>query len=196
VPRDCSQKGQEQNPGESATSKPLKWVRHKVEITILEIEYHCSKGTYTAYRIFTARARLPNLPTSRMAMRVEARFIGAALSEGGPMAMIAFTLINGLGVIFLLYMLVQFWEEGRRSRKLVIHEYMIELSHMERPEVVVVTHPISLGARGGLSVIPIRLQEYGQESKRDHRDSAFSTFELPLTSRAGNASGTRSGQSA
>ena len=64
------------------------------------------------------------------------------------MAMIIFTVLSGLGVAFVLYVLGQFWKEGRRSKNPAGRQYEIELSYMDRPEVFVETHPISHSAQG------------------------------------------------
>jgi hypothetical protein len=37
--------------------------------------------------------------------------------EGKGIALIMFTALNGLGVVFLLYVLVQFWKEGQMSKR-------------------------------------------------------------------------------
>ena len=67
------------------------------------------------------------------------------------MAMLLFTGLNGLGVVFLLYVLVQFWKEGHRSNKPGTRDRVVEFSLENRPTVIVVTHPIS----GGLQVEPV-----------------------------------------
>jgi hypothetical protein len=66
------------------------------------------------------------------------------------MAILIFTIVNGLGVVFLLYVLVQFWKEGHRSKNRGTRQYGIEFSEENRPEVVVIRRPIS----GGLQVQP------------------------------------------
>ena len=67
-----------------------------------------------------------------------------------------FFMLNGLGLVFLLYVLVNFWKEGRRTNRPVRHHTL----DGERPrdfEPIVVTHPISHTAQGGIAVIPLRL---------------------------------------
>ena len=66
------------------------------------------------------------------------------------MAMLLFTGLNGLGVVFLVYVLVQFWNEWHRSKKPGAMDEVIELPQKNRPTVVVVRRPIS----GGLQVEP------------------------------------------
>jgi hypothetical protein len=68
------------------------------------------------------------------------------------MAMMLFTALNGLGVVFLVYVLIQFWKEGHRPMRPVPGDRAIEFSVKDRPTVLVVTHPISHFAHGGLSV--------------------------------------------
>jgi len=66
-----------------------------------------------------------------------------------------FFMLNGLGLVFLLYVLVNFWKEGRRTNRPVRHDTL----EGERPkdfEPIIVTHPISHTAQGGISVIPLR----------------------------------------
>jgi hypothetical protein len=75
------------------------------------------------------------------------------------MSMTIFLFLNGLGVIFLLYVLVNFWKEGHRlgspehdeDRKLAA-----EFRWRDWADVAVVTHPISVSAQGGVSVIPFQ----------------------------------------
>jgi hypothetical protein len=62
------------------------------------------------------------------------------------MAVMVFTVLNGLAVIFLLYVLVQFWKEEHRPTKAVRRGQVIELSVKSKPTVLVVTHPISTSA--------------------------------------------------
>jgi hypothetical protein len=75
------------------------------------------------------------------------------------MSMTIFLVLNGLGIIFLLYVLANFWKEGHRlgsaendeDRKLAA-----EFRRRDWADVVVITHPISVSAQGGLSVIPFQ----------------------------------------
>jgi len=71
------------------------------------------------------------------------------------MAMTIFLLLNGVGVVFLLYVLANFWKEGHRSNNNA-RKYPAEYGWRDWANVVVVTHPISHSAQGGLSVIPFR----------------------------------------
>jgi hypothetical protein len=64
------------------------------------------------------------------------------------MAMMIFAVLNGLGIVFLVYALVQFWKEGRRSKG-AVRQYETDFMREVKPEVIVVTHPIF---SGGLQV--------------------------------------------
>ena len=71
------------------------------------------------------------------------------------MAMTIFLVLNGAGVVFLLYVLANFWKEGRRIKNNT-RTYAAEFRQRDWADVMVVTHPISPSAPGGLSVIPFR----------------------------------------
>jgi hypothetical protein len=96
------------------------------------------------------------------------------------MAMMLFTLLNGLGVVFLVYVLVQFWKEGHRSKQFDARERVIEFAVERKPTVVVVTHPISLNAHGGLSVVSRQARMDGLLDSQIHRDSADNAAEMPV----------------
>ena len=83
------------------------------------------------------------------------------------MVMTIFMALNGLGVAFLLYVLANFWKEGRRPENNA-RKYATEFEQRDWADVVVITHPISHSAQGGISVIPFRpLDRYGD--KHAHR---------------------------
>src|SRR5579859_7261562 len=67
--------------------------------------------------------------------------------------MTIFLALNGVGVIFLLYVLAQFWKEGRRHAA-DVRKCDAEAVRREWVEVLVTTHPVSHSAHGGLPVIP------------------------------------------
>jgi len=107
------------------------------------------------------------------------------------MAMMLFTLLNGLGVVFLMYVLVQFWKEGHRSKQSEARERVIEFSVESKPTVDVVTRPISgglqvepapvsLSARGGISVVSRQARMGGLVDSQIHRDSADNAAEMPV----------------
>jgi hypothetical protein len=107
------------------------------------------------------------------------------------MAMMLFTALNGMGVGFLVYVLAQFWKEGHRSEQPDARERLIEFSVKDKPTVVVVTRPISgglqvepapvsLSARGGLSVLSRQARMGGLVDSQIHRDSADNAAEMPV----------------
>jgi hypothetical protein len=87
------------------------------------------------------------------------------------MAMALFTILNGLGVVFLVYVLVQFWKEGHRPAKPAARDRAIEFPVKDRPTVLVVTHPVSHCAHGGLSVVSNEVWRSGLQDRHLHRDS-------------------------
>lgn len=64
-----------------------------------------------------------------------------------------FFALNGLGLVFLLYVLVNFWQEGQRTKSGGGHYAGAEQSRDFEP--IIVTHPISHTAQGGISAIPL-----------------------------------------
>ena len=58
------------------------------------------------------------------------------------MAMTIFFLLNGMGVVFLLYVLANFWKEGHRPKSNA-RKYATEYGRRDWADVFVVTHPIS-----------------------------------------------------
>jgi len=107
------------------------------------------------------------------------------------MAMMLFTLLNGLAVVFLLYVLAQFWKEGHRPMKSAPRDRAIEFSTKDKPTVFVVTHPISGGlhvepapvshsARVGLSVVSRLARLSGLQGRQLHQDSVDGVDEAPL----------------
>jgi hypothetical protein len=77
------------------------------------------------------------------------------------MAMTIFLALNGLGVIFLLYVLAQFWKEGQRHA-VDVSKCDADASVREWVEVLVTTHPVSHSAQGGLPVIPFPARDREQ----------------------------------
>jgi hypothetical protein len=86
--------------------------------------------------------------------------------------------LNGLGVIFLMYVLVNFWREGRRPKK-IAPRYAAENGHRGWAEVHVVTHPISHSGQRGLSVIPFPAREPGLAEGPTHRVTSLESSEFP-----------------
>jgi hypothetical protein len=87
------------------------------------------------------------------------------------MAMMLFTVLNGLGVVFLVYVLIQFWKEGHRPLESALRHKVIESAEKDTPTVVVVTHPISHFAHSGLSVVSRQVRLSDLEDRQLHRDS-------------------------
>jgi hypothetical protein len=80
------------------------------------------------------------------------------------MAIILFSLFNGFGVVFLLYVLVQFWKEAHRPMSHVRKTQLIELLTKRKPTVLVVTRLVSsehqvesVPVSGGLIVEPVSI---------------------------------------
>lgn len=99
--------------------------------------------------------------------------------EGVPMAMTIFLALNGLGVVFLLFVLANFWREGRRPGSNV-RKYAAEFALRDSTEVAVMTHPISHSAQGGLSVIPFQPRDRKLGGKPNQRPVAEGAIEMPL----------------
>jgi hypothetical protein len=89
------------------------------------------------------------------------------------MSITIFLLINGLGVAFLIYVLANFWKEGHRPKD-DARKYATEFGRGDWDEQIVLTHPVSHSAQGGISVIPFqsRRQEFRVGSSTARRDTA------------------------
>ena len=92
--------------------------------------------------------------------------------------MTTFLALNGLGVIFLTYVLVNFWREGHRPKKYG-RTYASEHRHRGWAEVHVVTHPISPGAQRRLPVIPFPTQDHWLAEEPAQRVASFESSEFP-----------------
>ena len=95
------------------------------------------------------------------------------------MAMLLFTELSGLGVVFLMYVLVQFWKDGRRAGEQPAGGRVIEFSLKSKPTVVV-THPISNYAHAGLSVVSMRARTSGPPKSQLHRVSTDLVREMSM----------------
>jgi hypothetical protein len=86
------------------------------------------------------------------------------------MALHVFLILCGLSISFLVYVLVQLWREGHQGGT------GAEPAMYRRPwnpDLVVLTHPISLNARGGISVIPLQLEApIPEDSAKRSREKA------------------------
>ena len=96
------------------------------------------------------------------------------------MAVMVFTVLNGLAVIFLLYVLVQFWKEEHRPTKAVRRGQVIELSVKSKPTVLVVTHPISTSAHGGICVVSRQTGGVVPQDAISHGASSNTAEETPM----------------
>jgi hypothetical protein len=94
------------------------------------------------------------------------------------MAMTIFLVLNSLGVVFLLYVLANFWREGHRPKN-IARKYAAEFGGRDWADAVVGTHPISRSAQSGLSVIPFQAQERELDGKPAHRPAAREAMEIP-----------------
>jgi hypothetical protein len=94
------------------------------------------------------------------------------------MAMTIFYLLNGLAVVFMLYVLANFLKEGYRTRNAAT-KYPAKFFGSGVANVLVVTHPISHCACGGLSVTPMQAQGFGH-SEEDYRRFTNELDEAPI----------------
>ena len=94
------------------------------------------------------------------------------------MAMTVFFVLNGLGVVFLLYVLASFWKEGHRPRN-DDRKYAAEFRERDWTDVAVITHPISSYAQGGLSVIPFPMRGRQAEGKLDRGTASHGVSGFP-----------------
>ena len=95
------------------------------------------------------------------------------------MAMNIFFLLNVLGLVFLLYVLVNFWNEGRRP-ECGTRKFKSDLDRENKPVVFVATHSISRSAQGGRSIIPFQIRDRDLQGEEHHRDSVGKIQEMPV----------------
>jgi hypothetical protein len=93
--------------------------------------------------------------------------------------MTIFFVLIGMGVVFLLYVLSNFWKDGHQAKSMV-REPAARASRGNQAEVVVITHPISHSAQGGLSVIPFSVSSREQGAKSAPSTTARRTIEMPV----------------
>src|ERR1700746_2440220 len=94
--------------------------------------------------------------------------------------MTIFLVLNGLGVIFLLYVLAKFWNDGHQPRNNA-RKYATGFGRRDWADVIVVTHPISHTTRGGLPVIPFQPRHRALRDKPSRRAVSHEAVELPMT---------------
>jgi hypothetical protein len=92
--------------------------------------------------------------------------------------MTIFLLLNGLGVVFLLYVLANFWIEGHQAKN-IRRKSATEFGQRDWADVFVVTHPVSHSAQGGLSVIPFQARDR-YVGRRGNRVASSVTQEAPV----------------
>ncbi len=92
--------------------------------------------------------------------------------------MTIFFILFGMGVVFLLYVLVNFWVDGHRQKSFA-WEPELEISRKNKAEVIVVTHPISLSAQGGISIIPFPARRDRPQSRPAGAAGVHRTIEMP-----------------
>jgi hypothetical protein len=71
------------------------------------------------------------------------------------MTVAIFLVLHGVGIVFLLYVLANFWKEGHRTGNNA-RRCAAEFGRRDWADVYVVTHSSSPSKQGRLSVIPFR----------------------------------------
>jgi hypothetical protein len=94
------------------------------------------------------------------------------------MAMMIFFVLNGMGVAFLLYVLANFWKDGHRPKSNA-RKHAMEIGRRDWADVIIVTHPISHAAQGGISVIPFPARVKGFSNRPIHKIASRGTPEAP-----------------
>jgi hypothetical protein len=94
------------------------------------------------------------------------------------MAMIIVLLLNGVCVVFLLYVLVNLGKEALRSGN-GARRYAVAIERQAKSEVLVVTRPISSAARSGFTVIPFQARDRAPAGQPGRRTAARGTIEMP-----------------
>lgn len=92
--------------------------------------------------------------------------------------MTVFLLLNGLGVIFLLYVLGGFWREGHQRRRRS-QEFVAEFSPRQGVSILVVTEPISIKEDTRASVIPFPMPRREPTERQAQRALAARAPEFP-----------------
>ena len=89
------------------------------------------------------------------------------------MAMLIFTVLNGMGVAFLLYVLVNFWKEGKRAKHPAARSYRSLSLDSAKSEVFVATRPLTFETDRSTEhpVIRFHAQESHPQEKQVARNS-------------------------
>jgi hypothetical protein len=101
------------------------------------------------------------------------------------MAMTIFLVLNGVGVVFLIYVLASFWKEGHppknpRNPRNDDRKYAGQFGQCDYSDVIGATHPISHAAQSGLSVIPFESRRQELRDKPSRGAISRGTVEVPV----------------
>ena len=94
--------------------------------------------------------------------------------------MTIFMMLNGMGVAFLVYVLIHFWKEGRQSMVAAPRRRVVEFSNGRSADVLVITHPITQSGQAGLSVISVKPLDRKQESTQVFPEAADRLEEMSM----------------
>lgn len=95
------------------------------------------------------------------------------------MAIHIFLILNILSIAFLVYVLAQFWKEGRRARS--GGEPVMVFSRQWDPNAIVMAHPMSLRTHPRVSAMPLQAQGTAFRNATKAR-----VLEMPARKRAGS----------
>ena len=94
------------------------------------------------------------------------------------MALNFFLALSGLAVVFLVYVLANFWKEGRRAKNNAL-KYAAEFGQRDWKDRVVRLQPISHSAKGGVSVIPFEARNRNAAGRPARGPYAQEAVEMP-----------------
>ena len=89
-----------------------------------------------------------------------------------------FILLNGVGLAFLVYVLINFWNEGHRAKS-TARPFETHFVRNDNPEVYVINFPISHSGQRGLPVLALQAQESKSRGKQDSRPAGRAAVEIP-----------------
>jgi len=93
------------------------------------------------------------------------------------MATTVFLVLSVMGVVFLLYVLANFWKEDNRMKSDVRPDEN-DFPRAERQSMHVVRHRIAQDTQIGRNVISLENKGRGLTSKQDHRNRAGTVYEM------------------
>jgi hypothetical protein len=98
------------------------------------------------------------------------------------MAMLIFTVLNGMGVAFLLYVLVNFWKEGKRAKHPAARSYRSLSLDSAKSEVFVATRPLTFETDRSTEhpVIRFHAQKGRPQEKQVARNSVEGAKKMPI----------------